>query len=279
MKSNKPHPPNPNPNRNPSAASRKPPRPYRKPPTPELKYYGFHACLKLWQSRPEDVVRVYIEQKRVKEATPLLRWCASKNKAYHIISAEELSKVTDSIHHEGLCLLAREQPPIDFPAMLDHLRSHTQPTCLLYLDGVQNPHNIGSIMRVCAHFGVAYIMGEKTLLPKVSPSTYRIAQGGAEHVRLVPLDHIKQSFEKLKQLGFVAVASSSHGGKSLYEHRFSPKTVMVMGSESEGVKNKLLEAAKETLLIPGSGFVESLNVSVATGLFLGEYYRQAGLKT
>lgn len=258
------------------AGKHKSPPPYRKPAIPELKYYGFYACLKLWESRPHDIIRVYIEQKRVKEAAPLLRWCASKNKAYHIVSTEELSKITDSIHHEGLCILASELPNIDFPLMLESLGANAGSACLLYLDGVQNPHNIGSIMRVCAHFGVPYIMGERTLLPKISPSTYRIAQGGAECVRLVSLDNIKQSFEKLKQMGFITVASSSHGGKSLYAYRFSPRTVIVMGSESEGIKTKLMKSATETLLIPGSGFVESLNVSVATGLFLGEYYRQVG---
>ena len=244
----------------------------------ELKYYGFYACLRLWQARPEDIIRVYIEQRRVKDAAPLLKWCASKGKAYHIISAEEMSKVSDSIHHEGLCILARGIPLMNFIDMLKALSMNKGPACLMYLDGVQNPHNIGSIMRVCAHFGVPYLLGERALLPKVSPSTYRIAQGGAEYVRLVPLDHLKESLQKLEQIGFILVASSSHGGKSLYDYQFTPRTIMMMGSESEGIKSKLLESAKETLLIPGTGLVESLNVSVATGLFLGEYRRQIGIK-
>lgn len=244
----------------------------------ELKYYGFYACLRLWQSRPDDIIRVYVEQRHVKEVSPLLKWCASRSKAYHIISAEEMAKVSESVHHEGLCILARDLPNISFPEMLEDLRHSKDPVCLLYLDGVQNPHNIGSIMRVCAHFGVPYILGEKDLLPKVSPSTYRVAQGGAECVRLVPLNNLKQSFQKLTQMGFVTVATSSHGSKSLYNYKFSPRTIIVMGSESEGVKSQLLASAKDMILIPGTGLVESLNVSVATGLLLGEYRRQVGLK-
>lgn len=246
----------------------------KRPERQELKYYGLYACLKLWESRPEDVIRVYVEQRHVKQVGPLLKWCASKGKAYHIVSPEELAKVSDSVHHEGLCILAREQPSIAFAEMLDKVNSTKEPVCLLYLDGVQNPHNIGSIMRVCAHFGVPYILGEKTLLPKVSPSAYRVAQGGAEYVGLVPLDNVKQSFQKLAQMGFRAVASSSHGGKALYTYSFAARTLIVMGSESEGVNKKLLESTKDTLLIPGTNVVESLNVSVATGLFLGEYWRQ-----
>lgn len=244
----------------------------------ELKYYGFYACLKLWQTRPDNVIRVYVEQKRVKEVGPLLKWCASQSKAYHIISSEEMVHVSDSVHHEGLCILARDLPNIAFSDMLDSINSSSNPCCLLYLDGVQNPHNIGSIMRVCAHFGVPYILGERKLLPKISPSTYRIAQGGAECVRQVPLDDLKQSFLKLEKMGFVAASSSSHGNKSLYDHKFAPRTIIIMGSESEGVNLSSLLSAKEMLLIPGTGLVESLNVSVATGLFLGEYRRQIGFK-
>lgn len=244
----------------------------------EIKYYGYHACLNLWKSRPDDIIRVYIEQRHVKEASPLLKWCASKSKAYHIISAEEMAKVSDSVHHEGLCILARDLPNMPFPQFLEAVSLSKVPQCLLYLDGVQNPHNIGSIMRVCAHFNVGYILGERAALPKISPSTYRIAQGGAECVRQVALDDVNTSIKKLESMGFVTVASSSHGGKTLYEHTFAPRTIVIMGSESEGIKPALLKSAKETLMIPGSGLVESLNVSVATGLFLGEYYRQVHVK-
>ncbi len=240
----------------------------------EMKYYGFHACLNLWKSRPDDIIRVYVDEKRVREVSPLLKWCASKAKAYHVITDEELSKVSDSIHHEGICVLAKEPNSISFKEMIKQLKENNQPCCLIYLDGVQNPHNIGSIMRVAAHFGVPYIIGERAILPKISPSAYRVAQGGAEHVKLVALDDIKLSFEELELLSFKAIATSSHGGNSLYHYKFHPRTIVVMGSESEGVNAKLLESSKDKLLIPGSGLVESLNVSVATGLILGEYYRQ-----
>ncbi len=248
-------------------------------PTPQgLKYYGFHACLKLWELRPNDVMRIFVEQRNVKDIGPLLKWCASKNKPYHIISADEMAKVTDSVHHEGLCVLAKESPLMTFSEMLKELETNKSPVCLLFFDGVQNPHNIGSIMRVCAHFGVQYILGEKSQLPNISPSAYRIAQGGAEHVKLIALDRVSQSLQQLEQKGFHIIASSSHGGQSLYAYKFPLRTLLMMGSESEGIHPKLMSAAKDRLLIPGTGLVESLNVSVATGLFLGEFWRQTGAK-
>lgn len=244
------------------------------PKRQEIKYYGYHACLKLWESRPDDIIRVYVEQQHVKAVSPLLKWCASKGKAYHIVSSEELAKVSDSVHHEGLCVLALELPATTFIHMVKGLEAHKGPACLLFLDGVQNPHNIGSIMRVCAHFGIRYIVGEK--VPALSPSAYRIAQGGAECVGLISVDNLKQAFPKLEQMGFRIVASSSHGGNSLYSYKFGDRMIIVLGSETEGVSKKVLASAKDTLLIPGTGLVESLNVAVAAGLCLGEYWRQKG---
>jgi len=254
--------------------------PRRRSPHPikgqELKYYGFHACLQLFASRPQDIIRVYVEQRNVKDVSRLLRWCSGNGKAYHIVAAEDIAKIADSVHHEGLCILAKERPSITFDEMINNLKLKNDPACLLYFDGVQNPHNVGSIMRVAAHFGVEYIIGERALLPKISPSAYRVAQGGAESVHLVPLDNITSAFSKLKNLGFHAVGTSSHGSLSLYNYRFHPRTIIVLGSESEGVNQKLMQSIKDTIMIPGTGLVESLNVSVATGLILGEYWRQTG---
>lgn len=240
----------------------------------EAKYYGFHACLNLWKARPNDVIRVYVSEKNLKKVSHLLKWCAKESKAYHVIQDAEMEKVADSVHHEGLCILAKEPKAMAFHEMMQDLNKNKASSCLLYLDGVQNPHNIGSIMRTAAHFGIRYILGHKSNLPAISPSAYRVAQGGGEHVKLIAIDDFKASFEALQKSGFKVIASSSHGGKTLYDYKFHPRTVIVMGSESEGVQKKLFEYVKESLLIPGTSLVESLNVSVASALFLGEYYRQ-----
>ena len=165
---------------------------------------------------------------------------------------------------------ADELPLYPFDQMLRDLKTINTPLCLLYLDGVQNPHNTGSIMRVCAHFGVPYLLGDQTSLHKISPSTYRIAQEGRSR-RTRASGNTQKNLSQLVQKGFQPVATCSHKGTSLYEHTFSPHTLLIMGSESQGISKKLSSIAKKTILIPGTGLVESLNVSVATGLILGEY--------
>lgn len=227
----------------------------------------------IWEKRPQDIIRVYIHESNIKTFKPLLKWCAQHKKVYHVVSPDELNRVTDSVHHEGVCVLAKELRPISFAECLASLESPK--ICLLYLDGVQNPHNIGSIMRTCAHFGIPYILGDR--LPTLSPSACRIAKGGAEMVRLVQLDKPLVAIDRLKKLGFAFIGTSSHEGVSLYRYQYPPRTILAFGSEAKGMSPALLKLTTQKLQIPGTGLIESLNVSVATSLCLGEYTRQHSL--
>lgn len=228
----------------------------------EMKYYGLHACLAIWKKRPLDIVRVYLDPVHLKTLRPLLKWCAENKKAYHLIGADELNKVSDSVHHEGICMLARVRNP----------GAHALPkegkACLLYLDGVQNPHNLGAILRSAAHFSLSGIVGVND---SPSPSCCRIAMGGAEEIPLLPL---QQPLAWLKQNRYALIATSSHRGDPLYSFRFPPRSALIFGSETDGVSKELLARADHCIRIPGSGAVESLNVSVAAALCMGEYYRQ-----
>lgn len=260
----------------------------RRPPTAapesrkEVKYYGTAACLALWRRRPHDVIRIYLEEARVPQFSPLLKWAAAERKAYHLVSAADLERLTDSIHHQGVCVLAREQITLSFQEWLPLLREERDPQLLLYLDGVENPHNLGALLRTCAHFGIRYVLGPAEQLPKLSPSACRVAEGAAEEVMLVRLPHAARQLRQLQEYGYQLLGTHVRQGKSIYAHRFGARSILVLGGEVEGVAPALMKTADEVLTIPGSGRVESLNVSVAFGVMAGEYARQrseGGLRT
>lgn len=236
----------------------------------ELKFYGLHACLAIWKYRPSDILRVYLDPSNVKILGPLLKWCGEQKKPYRILPPDELERVANSVHHEGVCLVAKEPLSLAWETALSSLPSTN--VCLLYLDGVQNPHNLGSILRTAAHFGVPYILGET--LPSLSPSACRIAKGAAETVRLVSLKNPFRALEQLKQRGFSLIGTSPRKGKKLYEISLCSCSVFVLGSEHRGLSNKLLPHLTHHIYIPGSGLVESLNVAIAAALCMGEYGRQ-----
>lgn len=240
----------------------------------ELKYYGIAACRALWEQRPHDIIRVYLEEPLIPKFTPLLRWAATQRKAYHVVAADDLERLTDSIHHQGICILARERSPLEFTDLLGLIREDQGRQLLVYLDGVENPHNLGAITRSCAHFGVRFILGAEGRLPKLSGAACRVAEGGAEHVALVLLRQPTRQLKQLQELGFQLVATAGGRGSSLYQHQFAPRSLLILGAEGGGVSGTIIEQAQRVLRIPGSGAVESLNVSVAFAVCAGEYFRQ-----
>ena len=262
--------------------SKKPGR--RRPSAPmegrkELKYYGLAACLALWQRRPHDVIRIYLEEARLPHLAAMLKWAAAERKAYHLVSAADLERLTESIHHQGVCLLAREQISLNFHEWLPLLREQRDPQLLLYLDGVENPHNLGALIRTAAHFGIRYILGAADRLPALSPSACRVAEGGAEEVMLVRLSQTTRQLRQLQDYGYQLLGTHIHRGKSLYAHQFGARSILVLGGELAGMTDHLMKGADEILTIPGSGRVESLNVSVAFGAIAGEYARQRQQRT
>jgi len=239
----------------------------------ELKFYGTAACLALWQQRPGDIIRIYIRQDLVNAFAPLLKWAAEQRKAYHIVKDDDLERLAESIHHQGICVLAKEHERYSFVWLKSQLRDTHQGVLMIYLDGVENPHNLGAIIRSSAHFGVLYVLGAVGQLPRISPSACRVAEGGAEHVKLIFLNHPLEQLSELKTAGFQLVSSNANGA-DLYAHEFNSRTVLIMGAELTGVSRSIQSAADKTLAIPGSGAVESVNVAAAFAVFAGEYYRQ-----
>lgn len=241
----------------------------------ELKYYGVAACLALWQQRPGDVIRIYVTQESLKQFSAMLKWAAATHRAYHIVSDEDLERLTESIHHQGICLLAQEPESVSFMQFKEALGQQNGGVLVGYLDGVENPHNLGAIVRSCAHFGIHYLLGEAGKLPKLSPSACRVAEGGAEHVRLVAVNDGVRALTELKKLGFVIFTTAADGA-SVYEKPFPPRTLLVMGAEQSGVSAAMHKLADARIKIPGSGQVESLNVSVAFAILAAEFIRQQG---
>jgi TrmH RNA methyltransferase len=236
-------------------------------------FHGARACEALFARRPEAIVRVYLAEARRRQFATLIDWCARNRKGFQVVADENLQRLTGSIHHEGVAILARNLPRWSLADLLGRGADLTGP--IVYLDGVQNPHNLGSILRTAAHFGVAAIVGRGGDLPPLSPAAVRVAEGAAETVPVADLADPAADLGRLKRAGWRVVVTSSHGGESLYAAALPPRAVVVLGSEAEGVSRAVDALADLRVHIPGTGTVESLNVSVACGVVLGECWRRS----
>lgn len=236
----------------------------------ETRVYGENACQALFQSRPEAIVRAWFIQSVTPRFKEALRWMAANRKAYHVVDEAELAKASGTEHHGGVCFLIKKRNGLSVNQWLSQSGAED---CVLALEDVGNPHNLGAIVRSCAHFGVKGVVVQDAGLLE-SGAAVRTAEGGAEHVEAITGDSFNDTLEQFRRAGYAIVTTSSHKGTPLFQAQLPKKMVLVLGQEREGISETTFANADLRLSIDGTGNVESLNVSVATGVLLAEWWRQ-----
>ncbi len=247
-------------------------RPVR--PSGEMRLYGINACLAAFANRPEHLRKVYLLESRIAELKPVLAWCVSHRLGYRVVENNDLDKLTGSRHHEGLCFEMLRPPARSLADLLAAQSPAPASSLLIWLDGVGNPHNLGALLRSAAHFGVAGVIVPATSSLDLSGAAARVAEGGAEAVPLARVDDELAALSSLREAGYQITATIPHDGENLYAITLRPRNVLVFGAEGEGMSKALIDAADRKLSIPGSGVVDSLNISVSAAVVLGEYWRQ-----
>lgn len=235
----------------------------------ETKIYGRHACRAVFAQRPQHIMRALVTEKCAGEFTDLMKFMAEQRLSYRLVPQDELDRFCDAQHHEGICLVTRAL----HSRPLAEILAEPGPGQILALDKVGNPHNIGTLLRTAVHFGVrAVLLGGQ--LRRLSSAAYRTAEGAAEFVDLHFAADLRDLLEPCRAAGFVICATSSHHGRSLYEGELPERSVILLGAERDGLHPSLLRDADQTLCIPGSEKVESLNVASSAAVLLAEHWRQ-----
>jgi TrmH RNA methyltransferase len=237
----------------------------------ELRLFGVSACRAVFARRPAAIRKIWLTEQRVPAFRDVLAACAANRVGYRIVANDDLERLTQSTHHEGVCfdVLRPESPALD--AVLAERSG-----LLLWLDGVGNPHNLGAVLRIAAHFGADAVLVPRGAGAQLSGAACRVAEGGAEAVPLVLLDEPVQALRRLERAGYVVFATvvRPEPGADLHATAFPARSVVVFGAETAGTSAALLGAVPRHLFIPGTGAVESLNVATAAAVVVAEFRRQ-----
>ena len=145
---------------------------------------------------------------------------------------------------------------------------------LLILDEIQDPHNLGAVIRTSAATGIDGIIITEKNSAKVNHTVMKTSAGSANKIDIVQSKNIYKTIEKLKNSGFKVLGTTLNAGISMYEINFKKKIAVVLGNEGEGIRKNIVKLCDEMFKIPIPGNVESLNVSVAVGVILYEAMRQ-----
>jgi len=197
----------------------------------------------------------------------IIDMCKSRHVRFDFVKKETLDKI--ATHHQGYVADVTEFEYSSLDDILEGKQNHF----ILILDNIQDPHNFGSIIRVCDCVGVDGIIIPSRHSVLVNETVYKTSGGAISHVKIAKVGNINEVIKALKEQN-VWVYCAEAGGKSLYSNDYKGSVALVMGSEGEGVSRLTRELCDEVISLPMFGKVNSLNVSTATSAILYEMVRQ-----
>jgi TrmH RNA methyltransferase len=253
--------------------------------TDELAVCGYNAVRALAEYHPEKINRLFLRKELMPDFTALCKNLAERKRPYKFCEDEELEKVCKSTHHQGIVAMIYK-PEIE-PATEDDIAVWAEGgwTCIL-LCNIGNDHNLGAIVRAAAFFeATEIILTEKEEEGELlTTSAYRVAEGGMEQINFrrirSPVAFLRDVSKSLITIGTAPRARiricDLH---KLIKEKEAPLgrragVVLVLGNEETGLSKNVQDACKIIARIPGTGFVDSLNVSQAAALFLRELYER-----
>ncbi|RNC67573.1 MAG: 23S rRNA (guanosine(2251)-2'-O)-methyltransferase RlmB [Desulfuromonadales bacterium] len=204
----------------------------------------------------------------------LLKLATEKGIAVRNRDKQDLSRLCGSEHHQGVALRLEGFPYTELEDILNTWRASGETGLLLALDGVQDPHNLGALIRSAACAGAHGVIIPKDRAARVTATVEKSAAGAAETIPVAQVTNLAQTLEELKEAGFWAYGTADSAAASLYGQDLTGNVVIVIGGEGEGVRPLVRKKCDFLVAIPLQGGVSSLNASVAGGVVLFEAVRQ-----
>ena len=252
--------------------------------TNELAVCGMNAVLAVCEYHPQTINRLFLREDNLKLFTGICKQLAERKRPYKMCEDEELERICKSVHHQGVVAMIEE--PVVEPLSREDLDLWADESKTgIILHSVGNDHNFGAIARAAAFFDAGYIvLNEKDLAfdgdLRLTTSAYRVAEGGMEHLtvrsvlntaaflkdaskRLVTIGTDARARQRIGDLGNIVKNSKIKGGAGK-----RPGIALVLGNEEIGLPREVKDQCSCLLRIPGTGNIDSLNVSQAAALFL-----------
>jgi len=235
--------------------------------------FGFHAVGVRLKTAPQSIVELFVDPTR-RDARMRQFVERAKEAGVRLLEADglRLSRMAGSAGHQGV--VARVHAVQLAKSLDDLLDELTAPPLLLVLDGVTDPHNLGACLRVADGAGAHAVIAPKDHAVGVNATVAKVASGAAETIPYFMVTNLARTLGELKERSIWCVGLSDDAEKTLFQSDLKGPTALVMGAEGPGMRQLTRKTCDQLVSIPMLGAVESLNVSVASGICLYEAVRQ-----
>jgi TrmH RNA methyltransferase len=242
-------------------------------PAPKmLRITGLPAVTALFERNGRLVERLFFDDRNANAVAGFCRQLAKTRKPYRQVDAEELARVAGTVLHGGVVAVTEARPiPAFDPAEAKRWAAERKP--LLVLDGIGNPHNLGAIVRTAAFFGLdRIVISDHPAQAGPSEASYRVAEGGMEHVRLYRASGLPKVLQQLK-VSYRVLGTALGKGEHLDRLSDGRPVALVLGNEEEGLDTATLNACEGVVTLAGTGHVQSLNVAATAAILIHELTR------
>ena len=237
--------------------------------------YGVHPVEEALRSGSRSIGVLYLGEGarggRLREIEELAR---ARGLKVRRVDVRTLDRMVGGAVHQGVVVEAEARPTLDLDEILAGLSDERQ-AVLVVLDGVQDPHNLGAVVRNAALAGAVAVLIPKDRSTGVTPVVEKVAAGGLEYVKVVRAGNIAQALRRLKEDGFwIYGAAGEAGAEDLDQVTFADRAVLVLGEEHEGLRRLTRELCDGLVRIPSTGVIDSFNLATASGIILSRIFSQ-----
>ncbi len=235
--------------------------------------YGINSVIEHIKTS-KGLNKIYISRERKDKRTKeIIKLCKERGIPYQFVDKKKLLSLTEGKTHQGVVGVMTPFSYLGLKELLEKLSTQKR-SFILILDKIEDPGNLGAIIRTAACAEISGIVIERYKSAPVTSTVIKVAEGGINHIPIARGGSIINMIKILKDYGYTVIGTKADGDFIYYEQKYPEKTALILGNEGRGLGQKTIEKCDYTIRIPISPKMESLNVSTSSAILIYEWVRQ-----
>ena len=240
-----------------------------------INLFGFHSIESLLLTNPESIIKVSIQSNRKdKRVGELINTLTRQKIPFFNSDRNDLDRIAKGEIHQGVISEVILPPLMNEESLLNSISGNTTKPLILILDSIQDPRNLGACLRSANAAGVEHVVINKDGSAPINALVHKTSAGAINTLRIYHVTNLSRTIKDWQKRGVWVIGLDGNSQSTIYDVNLTDATAIVMGSEGKGIRQLIKKSCDQIVTIPMSGNIESLNVSVATGIALFESKRQ-----
>lgn len=224
----------------------------------------------------KEIEKIYVSKGELKGSIKKIISIAKDKKiVIQYVDKKKLDQIANGINHQGVAALVTPYDYCSIDDILNKAKESEKPPFIIILDGIEDPHNLGSIIRTAECAGADGIIIPKRRAAQVTETVYKSSAGAVEHMLIAKVSNIPNTIDRLKEEGLWIYGADANGENYYFDVDLKGPVALVIGSEGKGISRLVKEKCDFLVKIPMYGKVSSLNASNAASILIYEVVRQS----